>query len=165
VTRLRSASLLLVALIACGRSSVNPGGSSGQDLTPLPDQGFRVLWISHDVPRTLTPRQQLHAHVTLKNISNSVWQGEISGSSDVRYTVALGLRFTRPGAIPGGYDQYGRFHLPHSLAPGQTTTVPVIVRTPANIGAYQLQFDLVQEHVAWFESRGATRLVVPLEVR
>jgi hypothetical protein len=43
---------------------------------------------------------------------------------------------------------------PLTLAPGQSATVTARVTAPAVTGNYTLAFDLVQEGVAWFSSRG-----------
>jgi hypothetical protein len=40
----------------------------------------------------------------------------------------------------------------------------IFVVAPAAPGDYALQFDLVQENVAWFEDRGAHRFLVPVRV-
>jgi hypothetical protein len=53
------------------------------------------------------------------------------------------------------------------VGPGVTTTANVRVVGPATAGTYTLRFDLVQEGVAWFSSKGASfpavteRVVVP----
>ena len=60
------------------------------------------------------------------------------------------------------YDQIGkpvlfeglRTKLPADLRPGQAVALQAQVQSPPNGGSYQLRFDLVQEGVAWFSSKG-----------
>ena len=46
--------------------------------------------------------------------------------------------------------------LPHDVAPGETVELEIDVRAPADRGRYVLTFDLVSEHLAWFEDLGST---------
>ena len=63
---------------------------------------------------------------------------------------------------------YARIDLPASRPEGRRTgerasfdfTVPV----PATAGAYRLEFDLVAEHVAWFEMNGVPTATIPITV-
>ena len=50
------------------------------------------------------------------------------------------------------------------VAPGDSAAITVAVTAPAEPGSYRLQLDLVQEMVAWFEDKGAPRLVIPVRV-
>ncbi|HEV2011740.1 MAG TPA: hypothetical protein VGS17_12025, partial [Candidatus Limnocylindria bacterium] len=60
------------------------------------------------------------------------------------------------------YDQIGkpvlweglRTKLPADLQPSQVVALQAQVQSPPNGGSYQLRFDLVQEGVAWFSSKG-----------
>jgi len=50
------------------------------------------------------------------------------------------------------------------LAPGASTALAVQVTAPAQPGDYQLQLDLCQELVSWFEAKGAVQLLAPVKV-
>jgi hypothetical protein len=71
----------------------------------------------------------------------------------------------QPGAFNASYHLYAsngavfvwdgvRTALPAAVASGQTVTLNVIVKIPSGTGTYLLRFDVVQEGVAWFSSRG-----------
>jgi tRNA (mo5U34)-methyltransferase len=45
--------------------------------------------------------------------------------------------------------------LPHDIAPGETIEIEISLRAPARSGNYQLAFDMVSEHLAWFEDLGS----------
>jgi hypothetical protein len=48
--------------------------------------------------------------------------------------------------------------LPHDVQPGETVNVKIDLPAPAAAGKYILEFDMVSEHLAWFEDLGS---VVP----
>ncbi len=50
-----------------------------------------------------------------------------------------------------------RTSLPHDVGPGQSVTVEAIVQAPPKPGDYLLEWDLVQERVAWFYEKTKTR--------
>src|ERR1041385_2913849 len=45
--------------------------------------------------------------------------------------------------------------LPHDVAPNETVELEIALRAPASPGAYIIQFDMVSEHLAWFEDLGS----------
>jgi hypothetical protein len=49
----------------------------------------------------------------------------------------------------------GRAALPRDLAPGETTDLEFIFRASKEPGDYILEFDMVAEHITWFEDFGA----------
>lgn len=57
---------------------------------------------------------------------------------------------------------FGRIRLPRGLRPGESATFRFTIEAPAP-GDHRLGFDLVSEHVCWFEMNGAT--VVFADVR
>jgi hypothetical protein len=50
---------------------------------------------------------------------------------------------------------YAGAFLPHDIAPGETIEIEISVRAPDSPGHYQLAFDMVSEHLAWFEDLGS----------
>jgi hypothetical protein len=54
--------------------------------------------------------------------------------------------------------------LPHDLAPGEATTIDALFQVPALTGTLQLQWDLVQEDVAWFSTRGGPAANVDVKI-
>ena len=45
--------------------------------------------------------------------------------------------------------------LPEDIAPGETIEIEIGLRAPERSGNYQLAFDMVSEHLAWFEDLGS----------
>ncbi len=54
--------------------------------------------------------------------------------------------------------------LPHDVEPGQTIEIKIDFPAPAEAGNYNLEFDMVSEHLAWFEDLGAETIKQPLSV-
>jgi hypothetical protein len=69
------------------------------------------------------------------------------------YPVDLGFHWYTLGGQAAVWDG-ARTKLPADLGPGQSVTLQAQVTAPAQGGQYQLRFDLVQEGVAWFSSKG-----------
>jgi hypothetical protein len=173
------ASLLAVA---CGGGGNESAGDAGKAETaapaasPLPDSAFKVEWGPTDVPATLHRGQSITASVTLKNASDQKWPDMVSWRPPAGPGSGASQTSTGPAAVrlshrwwdsemkdPVG-DWVSRVELPHPLAPGESVTLPVVITAPSAPGSYRIQFDLVQELVAWFESKGAAKLVVPVAV-
>ena len=45
--------------------------------------------------------------------------------------------------------------LPHDVEPNETVELEIVLQAPAAPGDYLLQFDMVSEHLAWFEDLGS----------
>jgi tRNA (mo5U34)-methyltransferase len=87
-------------------------------------------------------------------------QGE-AGSS--RGMVRLGAHLLSVEDDEISWD-YGRVNLPHDIAPGETVTLELIVPAPTTPGHYKVEFDMLAEHLAWFEDFGSPILTHKLEV-
>ena len=45
--------------------------------------------------------------------------------------------------------------LPRDVEPNETVELEIVLQAPASPGDYLLQFDMVSEHLAWFEDLGS----------
>jgi hypothetical protein len=59
----------------------------------------------------------------------------------------------------------GRVMFPNDLAPGGRVALELTVTPPVRAGDYFLEFDIVEEGLAWFADRGSSTLRLPLRVR
>jgi hypothetical protein len=71
--------------------------------------------------------------------------------------VSLGSHLLRTDEEEVEWD-YGRGRLPRDLEPGDTAMIEFNVRAPETPGKYVVEFDMVAEHVTWFEDYGAGTL-------
>jgi hypothetical protein len=69
------------------------------------------------------------------------------------YPVDLGYHWVDPTGKAVVWDG-ARTKLPADLGPGQSVTIPASVVAPDKGGAFTLRFDLVQEGIGWFSSKG-----------
>jgi hypothetical protein len=54
--------------------------------------------------------------------------------------------------------------LPHDIEPNDAIDLEIALRAPAAAGRYRLEFDMVSEHLAWFEDLGSEVLSQELVV-
>jgi hypothetical protein len=146
-----------------GAASATPSIPAVQ---PLPDEAYRVEWVANTVPPIMKPGASATVTVTIKNVSAVSWPGPNSSGSGPSGAgaVRLGQRWWSPTApIPIG-EAPTRADLEHGLGPGESATLQVVVTAPTSPGEYQLEFDLIQELVAWFGRKGAATALVPVRV-
>lgn len=167
-----------LALVACGRrlhqeETSEPGGPPATAATPaapgrpLADSAFRVRWGRHSVPATVGAGVPLSVAVNVTNAGDTTWPDPATAdpAQTGAYAVRLSYRWLNETGDTPAQDYQDRVELPKPLGPGESVTLTVPVSVPAKPGRYRLQFDLVQELVAWFEGRGADKLIVPLTVQ
>jgi hypothetical protein len=52
----------------------------------------------------------------------------------------------------------------HTVAPGESVTLPLIVTAPATPGNYVLEIDALQESITWFGDKGSPTLLAAVTV-
>jgi SAM-dependent methyltransferase/glycosyltransferase involved in cell wall biosynthesis len=108
----------------------------------------------------LVPGQRFDIELEIENAGDTLW---------------LAGRETRPGVVMPGVrisDDTGalvsEFHgeppLPRAVAPGETIRLRIEHAAPHRPGNYTLKFDLVDQHVCWFEDVGSAPLTIGFEV-
>jgi hypothetical protein len=58
----------------------------------------------------------------------------------------------------------GRTSLEQDLDPGESAIVPLVIEAPGQPGRYILEFDMVEEEVAWFGDLGSPTLQLQVRV-
>ncbi len=94
-----------------------------------------------DWPLWMAVNGETDVEVTVRNTGQETW------SEDQGDRLAYHW-LTRDG-LPVVFDGH-RTHLPHAVEPGQSITLPARVVGPARAGKFDLTFDMVREHVAWY---------------
>jgi len=92
----------------------------------------------------------------VENIGLARWTaaGEAHGGKGA---VSLGSHLLQADEEEVDWD-YGRARLPRDLEPGETANIEFKVRAPETPGTYIVEFDMVAEHVTWFEDYGSQTL-------
>ncbi|HUK34509.1 MAG TPA: class I SAM-dependent methyltransferase, partial [Vicinamibacterales bacterium] len=96
--------------------------------------------------------------VSVENTGANIWL-----PSDAPFgPVLVGVHvFARDGQLID--RDFGRIWLPRGLGPGESATFRFTLDAPPP-GEYRLGFDLVSEHVCWFEMNGASVVFVDVSV-
>jgi SAM-dependent methyltransferase len=104
------------------------------------------------------PGGVFRGEATVENTGANIWL-----PSDAPLgPVLLGIHLCTPDGQLINRD-FGRIRLPRGLRPGESATFRFTFDAPPP-GQYQLGFDLVSEHVCWFEMNGASAVVVDVSV-
>ena len=144
-----------MTLVACGRPAAPP-------VAKPPVHGKLALkWVSNDVPASLRHGSEILARVAAQNDGDWAWPTPATASPSNPtgiYAVRLSCRWLHEDGNPvTAYDS--RADLTANVAPGATANYTIKVTAPAAPGQYKLQFDLVEEMVVWFESKGNPKLM------
>jgi tRNA (mo5U34)-methyltransferase len=131
---------------------------SCRKLQPYPDSrmisylGARLSLIS--APSHSRAGGELRCRVRAENVGNARW---LRGSDDGAEKGAVHLVTHLLGAQeePLFWYHAGAL-LPHDVAPGEEVEIEFVFSAPSLPGRYVLAFDLVSEHLAWFEDLGTT---------
>jgi hypothetical protein len=116
----------------------------------------------------VSPGASFPVEVTVKNISLHTWPDRESADprSSGAGAVRLGGRWWKGGKKKEPLEYLPvRGELSAPVAAGESALLTLPVTAPSEAGEYQLQLDLVQELVTWFETKGAATLIVPVRVR
>jgi hypothetical protein len=105
---------------------------------PLPASAYAAR-LEPAQPEPYAPGEVRALDVRTTNLGSETWRGGAGGLPEVRLAYR-GL----PSAL--------RTPLPHDLAPGETTIVPVTIEAPAEPGRHRLIVDLVHERHRWFDA-------------
>lgn len=162
--------LLLLSLSACGKSPEPESAGAAPApaapvLHPLPETAFKVEWGKVELPPALPAGATVPVQVRFRNLGDQPWPDKANADPTASGANAVRLAYRLLPAGPAAGEGYlTRSDLAQPLLPGQEVTVTLDLKLPDQPGDYQVQFDLVQELVAWFEGMGAAKLVVPIRV-
>ena len=121
---------------------------------PLPKDAYRVAWKVLAAPAALAPGGSAPASVVATNEGPCVFMPNVH----------LGYRFL-PASGGSPVDMPQHVFPNRRVAPGESIRFELPVAAPLAPGRYELEFDLVQEDVAWFSWKGGATARVPVEVR
>lgn len=90
-------------------------------------------------------------------------RGEMTWRKEAEDPTRIGVQLLDANKALVARD-FQRFALPHDVASGETAEIVASVRLPTEPQRFVLRFDVVHEHVAWFEGMHGNR-PVDIEVR
>src|ERR1043165_848638 len=100
--------------------------------------------------------EELRFALRVENTGLARWPARGEGP-DGRGAVHLGSHLLRANEAEVAWD-YARADLPGDPQPGESARVEVCARAPSEPGRYVVEFDMVAEHIAWFEDFGSGTL-------
>jgi tRNA (mo5U34)-methyltransferase len=102
-------------------------------------------------PSTLSAGKTVSFNLRVSNCGRAHWPA--LGAPETKGIVRLGAHLLRADEEEVNWDGGGAA-LPRDLAPGETAELEFVFRAPEQAGAYIIEFDMVAEHVTWFEDFG-----------
>ena len=139
---------------------VLPGSQTAAKGLPLPDRAFKAQLSVSDLPASMRAGQKYLVRVALKNESPVTWPGR---QPAWQYQITLGDRWLNESGVTIN-ELDGRVALDDDLAPGESVALSLQVTAPPAAGNYILQFDAIQEGVAWFSEKGSAALNLRIKV-
>ncbi|MDX6443768.1 MAG: hypothetical protein QOH71_842 [Blastocatellia bacterium] len=108
----------------------------------------------------LTPGEALDLELEIENTGDTLW---LAGRETRTGIVMPGVRILdEAGALVSEF--HGEPPLPRAVAPGETVSLKIEHAAPHRPGRYTLRFDLVDQHVCWFEDAGSEAFTFGFEV-
>jgi hypothetical protein len=152
--------MAVAASVACQAARSTPGQFAATApvvqaaaAPPSSSAAYRVLWEEAHVPVEAAAKIVMAVPVTVRNIGNKKWPAA---------SVFLAYHWFRDGHLV--FWDGERTALPRDVESGGRASVSVRVTAPAEPGRYVLQLTLVEEHVTWFENKGADTVFRPVVV-
>ncbi|HEV2862737.1 MAG TPA: DUF1698 domain-containing protein [Pyrinomonadaceae bacterium] len=108
-------------------------------------------------PSVCRAGQEIVFAVRAENAGLAPWPARGEGAEG-RGAVHLGAHLLRPDEEEVEWDYGGRAEFPGDLPPGESALLRLTLRAPSEPGRYVVEFDMVAEHVAWFEDFGSGTL-------
>lgn len=158
--------LVAVALAGCDRTSeYDAVKGTPPPKNPSHDR-YAVHWLDTTVPPRLTVGALTPVLVRAKNTSDWDWLDPKTANpskADGSYAVRLTYRWlSDTGALVEESGARGELTAP--VPADGIGTFAIQVAAPRNPGSYRLEFDLIQELVTFFSSRGGEKLSVVVTV-
>ncbi len=113
--------------------------------------------------RVCRTSEPLHFRLRVENTGMARWPAHGETGTD-KGAVHLGSHLLKADEEEVFWD-YGRARLPQDLEAGESTHVEITLPAPDAPGSYIIEFDMVAEHLAWFEDFGSGTLRRELTVR
>lgn len=172
--------LALAAMTGCGRNpettpppadsttAASPANATTTTAAAKPSHTtYSLAWGTQNAPASVAPGAAFTVQVSAKNTGDWTWNHPAAANPskpDGSYAVRLVYNWVSPDGKPlPGSNTRGELTAP--VKPGEDGKFAMNVQAPKSAGSYQLQFDLVEELVAFFSAKGNEKLTVPVTVQ
>jgi SAM-dependent methyltransferase len=123
----------------------------------LPDAAFKAHLTLLSSPQSMTAGRSAIIRVKIENASTEAWP---------LYSlipICVGNHWCELNGLVVINDD-SRVNLPVSLGPNESCEVDLSITAPRRAGSYQVEIDLVQEHIAWFKDKGSATVAIDMPV-
>jgi hypothetical protein len=129
---------------------------------PLQEGAFKAKISIESPPTSVKANSFSKIKLRVRNLGNSAWPSK--GQPGGRFAIYLSYHWLDQNGNLKVLDGY-RNSLPMDLNPNQDVEVEATVIAPDEEGEYILEFDMLQELVAWFKDKGSetARAVLRIE--
>jgi tRNA (mo5U34)-methyltransferase len=135
-------------------------------LQPYPDSNMIAYLATKltliDGPARCRPDEVLRFRIRAENVGYARWLRGSDAGTD-KGSVHLVAHVLAADEEPLFWYHAGAF-LPNDVAPGEAVDMEIVLTAPASPGQFVLAFDMVSEHLAWFEDLGSEVLKLELVV-
>jgi tRNA (mo5U34)-methyltransferase len=107
-------------------------------------------------PRVCEPSSQLAFHIRAENSGFAIWLAEGEPGTG-KGMVQLGAHLLKEDGTEVEWN-YGRAVLKSDLAVGGAAYFDIYLKSPNLPGTYYVEFDMLAEHLTWFEDLGSSTL-------
>jgi 2-polyprenyl-3-methyl-5-hydroxy-6-metoxy-1,4-benzoquinol methylase/glycosyltransferase involved in cell wall biosynthesis len=111
-------------------------------------------------PERIGPGEALDLKLEIQNMGDTLW---LAGRETRTGIVMPGVRIRDAAGILVS-EFHGEPPLPRAVAPGEIVSLKIEHAAPRRPGHYSLKFDLVAQHVCWFEDVGSEACTLEFEV-
>lgn len=130
----------------------------------LPDDAFRATLTPASPPADMRAGEQKTVTVHVKNASSVAWPADSPGDGG-KFTITLRNRWLAADGEKVINDVDGGTPMVYDLPPGGDVDLQIKITAPKEKGNYILEFDMVQEQVAFFHEKGSTPARVNVKVQ
>jgi hypothetical protein len=107
-----------------------------------------------DAPASAAPGEELAFRARVENTGFARWLARGEGETE-RGAVRLTAHLISGADEEDVFPYYAGAVLPRDIEPGESVEMEIRLRAPAEAGRYLLEFDMVSEHLSWFEDLGS----------
>ena len=141
---------LIFGGLGCGKEKEK---GKVEKVNPLSE--FKAEIVVENPPTVLKVNSLSTLQVKVKNVSNVIWP---VGSS-----INLAYHWLNKDGKAIVFDGL-RTPIPHDMKPNEELVLGTKVSAPNQAGDYILEFDMVQEEVAWFKDKGSKTTRINIKV-
>ncbi len=143
------------AIVAC-RKTPSTAHDDNNAIAAASLSHFTARLTLAESARGFTRGSEMSFRVRAQNTGLRAWRARGETGND-QGAIFLGTHLLKADEEEISWD-FGRARLPHDVSPGETIDLEISLPAPDAPGDYIVEFDMVAEHITWFEDHGSGTL-------